>query len=64
MVFPLYPLAVDMRDVDTMTTPSEPRSVVLCLEELVGEVLSKEHEEEGCVGVVRDELLSLEELLS
>ena len=42
-----------------MATPSEPRAMVLCLEELVGKVLSKEHEEERCVGVVRDELSPL-----
>jgi hypothetical protein len=39
-------LAIDVGHVDPMATPSEPRAVVLRLEELVGEVLSEEHEEE------------------
>ena len=47
-----------------MATPSEAWASILCLEELMSEVLSKKHEEEGSVGVVCDEFSSFEELLS
>jgi hypothetical protein len=42
-----------------MATPSEPLAMVIRLKELMGKVLSEEHEEKGCVGVVRDEFSSL-----
>ena len=47
-----------------MATPSVPWIFIFCLEELVREVLSKEHEEERGVGVVSDKFPSFKELLS